>query len=157
MIKFEGRDNRKIISFLDANLPPRIKEELFYYYTRWENKGKMCENKSACQPHQIIDNLIEKNFIVRFAHDADHWNYPKEYILLWTKLKDFIKNNDSLSVELEKYSLVSINSACKMLDISRPSMYKIINEKKIPVVEILSQKRIQLKDLLNYIKENKSH
>ena len=155
MIKFEGRDNRKIKSFLDANLPPRIKDELFYYYNRWEHKGKMCENKIARQPVEIIDELIKMKFIERFANDFDNWFFPKEYILLWTKLKNFIDSNDSLSVEIEKYGLISINSACKLLDVTRPSMYKIINEQKIPVVELLSQKKIQLKDLLDYIEKNK--
>jgi len=77
MIRFEGRDNRKVISFLDANLPPKIKDELFYCYTRWEHKGKMCENKRERKPFEIIDDLIQKNFVVRFAHDFDNWFFPK--------------------------------------------------------------------------------
>jgi excisionase family DNA binding protein len=41
--------------------------------------------------------------------------------------------------------------------VTRPTLYKLIREKEIPYVQILSQRRIQLKDILDYIEENKKY
>jgi excisionase family DNA binding protein len=41
------------------------------------------------------------------------------------------------------------------MEVTRPTIYKLIRENEIPFVEVLSQKRIQLKDLLDYIDKNK--
>ena len=153
MIRFKKVD--KLVSFLDENLPEKIKSELFYQTYYWEHKGKMCEGKMKEPNPSIAHKLIELEFLMGISDDPKFLLFPNEYILQWTKLKKFIEKHETISVDIEKYGLISINTACKMLDVTRPTIYKILNEKKVPFVEILSQKRIQLKDLLDYIEENK--
>jgi len=144
-----------LVSFLDENLPEKIKNELFYQVYYWEHKGKKCEGRIKENNPSIANKLIKLEFLMGISDDPKYFYFPKEYILLWTKLKKFLDKYETTSVEIEKYGLISINTACKMLDVTRPTIYKILNEKKVPYVEILSQKRIQLKDLLDYIEENK--
>ncbi len=155
MIRFKNLD--KLISFLDENLPEKIKSELFFHVYYWENKGEKCEGRIKEPNPSIAAKLIKLEFLIGISDDPKFFLYPKEYLLQWTKLKKFIDKYETTSVEIEKYGLISINTACKMLDVTRPTIYKILNEKKVPYVEILSQKRIQLKDLLDYIEENKRH
>jgi excisionase family DNA binding protein len=136
---------QEVVKFLDKNLPRRIKDELFF------------KNQIALKPFFICDALRQQGFIIGMTDDPKDLFFPKEYLLLWTKLQRFLSESDTLSFEQEKYRLITINTACKMLDVTRPTLYKLLNEKKIPFVQILSQRRIQLKNLLDYIEENKKY
>jgi len=153
MIRFKKPE--EVVAFLDKNLPDKIKEELFFSVTTREYRGKMVHNRLVIKPFFIVDDLRLKGFIIGITDDPKNLFFPQEYLLQWTKLKKFMEHSDTLLVEQEKYGLVSINTACKMLEVTRPTIYKIIKDKNIPIVEILSQKRIQLKDLLDYIEANK--
>jgi excisionase family DNA binding protein len=155
MIRFKQVE--KIVAFLDKNLPAKVKDEIFFSTTSWEHKGEMVHSRTAKNPFFIVGNLREKGFITGIADDPSDWFMPKEYLLHWSTLKKFIADSDILSFEQEKYGLISINKACKMLDVTRPTLYKLIREKEIPYVQILSQRRIQLKDILDYIEENKKY
>lgn len=153
MIRFKRMEN--VVDFLEKNLPPKIKDELFFSVSHWEHKGVMRESRNRLTPHSITEKLREYELLIGIFDDTKNLFFPNEYILQWTKLKKIIERDDSISTGIEKYSLISINTACKMLDVTRPTVYKLLNDKQIPVVEILSQKRIQLKDLLDYIESQK--
>jgi excisionase family DNA binding protein len=153
MIRFKSMD--KLAEFLEKNLPEKIKSQLFTETHSWEHKGKMRESQRKLKPVEVMYKLMNQGFLIGINENPDNYPYPEEYILLWSKMLRFIKANDTLSVEQEKYALLSINKACKMLEVTRPTLYKIINEGKIPYVQIFSQKRIQLSDLLAYIENGK--
>lgn len=153
MIIFKSPET--LVSFLEPKLPPKIKEDLFNSKYHWEHKGKEREGKIKLKPHDIARKLREQGFVFGLTDDADRYYYPETYILLWTKLLKHLEQNDTLTFEQEKYRLVSINTACELLEVTRPTIYKLLNENKIPFVEVLSQKRIQLRDLLDYINNNK--
>jgi excisionase family DNA binding protein len=144
-----------LIKFLEQKLPPRIKEELFYETYTWENKGKRPEGKTRKHDVVILNYLRHLGFVIGVTDNADMFLYPQHYFLYWTQLSKHLEQNDTLTFEQEKYRLISINKACEMLEVTRPTIYKLINDNKIPFVEVLSQKRIQLKDLLDYIDKNK--
>jgi excisionase family DNA binding protein len=153
MILFKNIES--LVDFLEKNLPEKIKDEICYHTYKYEHNGKIYENKQYKRPVGIINPLREMEFVIGLTDNPDRIIYPDHYILLWTKIRKFIEKFDTLTIEQEKYALITINQACKMLNVTRPTVYKIINENKIPFVEILSQKRIQLKDLLDYIDANK--
>ena len=153
MIEFKSSD--MLIQFLEDNLPKRIQAELFYETLTWEHRGKEVVRKERLKPQEIFRELRELGFAIGFSDDPDRYLFPKKHILCWSKLKQFIDVHESLSEDQKKYALISINEACKFLEVTRPSLYKIIREGGIPTVQILSQKRIQLKDLLDYIDNNK--
>ena len=151
------KDSKEIEAFLELNLPTKIKNELFYNVTYREYKGKKIEDRQRLKPFFIFDKLRIMEFAIGITSNPNDIFFPEKYVLLWSRLLKFLKVTDSLSNEQQKYALISINKACQFLDITRPTLYKIINEKKIPYIQILSQKRIQLKDLLDYIDNNKKY
>jgi excisionase family DNA binding protein len=153
MIKFKSAE--ELVSFIEQKLPPKIKEQLFTEKYKRIHKGEEVENKLYLKPWFVVGRLRYQGFVLGLADNPDDITFPNTLILLWTKLKYHLEQNDVLSFEQEKYRLISINKACEMLEVTRPTLYKLINENKIPFVEVLSQKRIQLKDLLDYIDNNK--
>jgi excisionase family DNA binding protein len=146
-----------LVSFIDPKLPPKIKEELYFDRYTFEHKGKEREGKITEKPITIVTKLRSKGFVLGMTDNPNRFHFPETYILLWTKLLKHLEQNDTLTFEQEKYRLISINKACEMLEVTRPTIYKLINEKKIPFVEVLSQRRIQLKDLLDFIDNNKKY
>lgn len=155
MILFDSANN--LVAFLEKHLPDKIKEELFNRVYYFEHKGTRREGKIRLKPIDVVQKLREYEFIIGVTTNIEQLSFPVRYILLWSRLEKFLEISDSFSNEQEKYALISINKACQLLDVTRPTLYKIINEKKIPYVQILSQKRIQLKDLLEYIDNNKKY
>ena len=152
MISFDNYN--LLLAFLEKNMSPKIQQELFFEWTTWEHKGKTVGRWNKLNPRSII-NTLEKDGFVYGISENEYNPYPTRHILLWTKMKKSIDDTDSLPVEFDKYALISINKACQFLDVSRPTLYKLLSAEKIPYVEILSQRRIQLKDLLDYIDKNK--
>ena len=153
MIIFKSPES--LVSFIEPKLPPRIKEELFFHKYTWEHKGKERDGRITQKPIQVAQALRQHGFVIGITDNTDRYYYPETYILLWTKLLKHLEQNDTLTFEQEKYRLVSINTACELMEVTRPTIYKLLNENKIPFVEVLSQKRIQLRDLLDYINNNK--
>ena len=145
----------KLLEFVEQKLPPRLKDELFYETHTWEHKGKICERKARKNGVHVLQYLRGLGFVIGVTDNPERFLFPEQYILCWTQLSKHLEQNDRLTFEQEKYRLISINKACEMLEVTRPTIYRLLNEKKIPFVEVLSQKRIQLKDLLDYIDNNK--
>jgi len=103
----------------------------------------------------IVMDLRQYGFVIGLTDNPDNHFFPETYILLWSKFLKHLEQSDNLTFEQERYQLISINKACELMDVTRPTIYKLIRENKIPFVEVLSQKRIQLKDLLDYIDKSK--
>ncbi len=141
-----------VVAFLDKNLPEKVKDKLFYDST--DNKSQY---RRQLSPFFIIKELRDHELIIGITENPENTYFPETYALNWSRIQKILSKADSLSIEQEKYSLISINTACKILGVTRPTVYKIINDNKIPYVEVLSQKRIQLKDLLDFIERAKKY
>jgi len=153
MIEF--RSPTELVLFLDENLPSKVKEDLFFSESAREYKGKTVIDKHRESDFFIFAELRSLSFATGITKDPSNTYIPQRYLLNWTKLHDFLQSHDSLKYDQKEYALLSINEACKLLEVTRPTLYKIIREGELPTVQILSQKRIQLKDLLNYIEQHK--
>lgn len=149
MIEFNSLD--ELVKFLEEKLPSKIKDELFY------TKSNSTAYKHRTNDAFIFRELRQMNFAIGVTTNPDTLMFPERYILKWTLLEQFIKTNDSLGQGLTNYQLITINEACEFLSVTRPTLYKLIKENKIPTVQVLSQKRIQIKDLIEYIDSNKNY
>jgi excisionase family DNA binding protein len=154
MIEFT--DPSDLVKFIGDKLPPKVLDQLFLRkYTWTNNKGKTVESFSNESPWWIYRKLVGFGF----AHGVYKGDYstssPNRIVLHWTELDNFLKLNDSITHEQKHYSLITINEACQFLSVTRPTIYKLINAGEIPTVQVLTQKRIQLKDLLDYIDRHK--
>jgi excisionase family DNA binding protein len=135
--------------FLEDNLPPKVIDELFYIPS---DEGYRPSRKKDMT---IYWDLCDMGFASRYFVDRYEPFDTKKYILYWTKLQNFLQTNDTLNCDHKLLSLLSINQACEFLAVTRPTLYKILKEEDIPTVEVLSQKKIQLKDLVDYIEKKK--
>jgi excisionase family DNA binding protein len=150
MILFNSME--AVVAFLEKKLPEKIKKNLFY-----ETGSGGSRYRRKLPPYFVIQELRKHEIIIGITNNPENFAYPEKYALHWSRLQKILSASDNLLIEQEKYSLISINTACKILGVTRPTVYKIINDNKIPYVDILSQKRIQLSDLLDFIEQNKKY
>ena len=79
------------------------------------------------------------------------------FILHFTRIKKLLAGNPEFIENDVLYEKpMTLNQACEFLSISRPTLYKLIENREIKSIEILGKKRIQLFELINYISQNKN-
>jgi len=79
------------------------------------------------------------------------------FILHFTRIKKLLASNPEFIENDVLYEKpMTLNQACEFLSISRPTLYKLIENREITSIEILGKKRIQLFELINYISQNKN-
>ena len=79
------------------------------------------------------------------------------FILHFTRIKKLLAGNPEFIENDVLYEKpMTLNQACEFLSISRPTLYKLIENREITSIEILGKKRIQLFELINYISQNKN-
>jgi excisionase family DNA binding protein len=108
----------------------------------------------------IIEELKEQGYIFHFKREIKPWLSDVKdvgFIFLYTKLKKDIKQQDIFAETLKNDRLLTINQVAEFLSISRATVYNKIKEGALPVVDLFGQKRIQLKDLLDYINSKKKN
>jgi excisionase family DNA binding protein len=78
----------------------------------------------------------------------------KGYIFHETKYKNRLETYGALDFDITVHKMLSINQACDLLNISRPTIYKLIGEGKLETVNFFGQKRIQMKTILQLIQDH---
>lgn len=160
MVLFDHIDT--MIQFMHDNLPEKVKYEFLYEmpYTkpRYPSKDFNEKHGNPIVPYSIFLDLCEYGyaFTIVSGETINISFKEKKYILMWSRIEKAIKESTFPAKDIEQYRLISINEACELLGLTRPSIYKIINQNEIPVVQIFDKtKKIQLKDLLKYIEQKK--
>lgn len=79
------------------------------------------------------------------------------FILHFSRIKKLLSGEpEFLENDVLYQKPLTLNQACEFLSISRPTLYKLIENREIRSIEILGKKRIQLFELINYISQNKN-
>ena len=133
--------------------------EHFFFTDRFENeiflKNSTKKYKSI---DEIVDELRENGLVFDIIHRHGAMSLESEdmgCVLLYTQMLRYMYRNDEyLNNDINKFKLLTINQVCDFLSISRPSVYKLLNDNTIPYIEILGHKRIQVNELLKYIQAN---
>lgn len=120
--------------------------------------------KNSVKEYHATDEVISElkqcgllHEIIEYKGIIDTDSKSLGYILDYSSLMRFISREDEpLSNDINMYKMLTINQACDLLNLSRPTVYKLLRTDELKHVEILGQKRIQLKDLLNFIQEKTS-
>ena len=160
MILFDHYD--AIFEYLHENLPKEVKYKFLYdhhYYDRFAPPDRYNKKYGRPKvPYGVFFDLQRYGYaaIVNSKETFEKTFDREKYILMWSKIEEAINKNLFPSTDLENYRLLSVNEACKMLGLTRPSVYKLIKQNEIPVVQIFDKtKKIQLKDLLKFIEQKK--
>ncbi len=159
MLLFDDYD--AIFDFLHENLPEIIKYQFLYGHVGHTNFAKYPPHeKYGAQkvPYAVFVSLEKYGYAYRFESKETRqktFEWEKQ-VLLWSRIQEDVKLNVFPSTSTDQFRLISINEACKFLGLTRPSVYKLINDNEIPVVQIFDKtKRIQVRDLLKYIESKK--
>ncbi|MBN1971509.1 MAG: helix-turn-helix domain-containing protein [Candidatus Delongbacteria bacterium] len=159
MLLFDDYD--AVYDFLHENLPEKIKYQLLYTKVGYANFSKYPRHEKyggQKPPYAVFLSLEKYGYAYRLESKETRektieWD---KQVLLWSRIQEDIGINIFPSTSTEQFKLISINEACKFLGLTRPSVYKLINDNEIPVVQIFDKtKRIQVRDLLKYIESKK--
>lgn len=134
-------------------------KEHFFFTDRFENEIFL---KNSTKKYKSIDEIVDELRDNGLVFDIIHRHGPMSMdsedmgcVLLYTQMLRYLNRNDEyLNNDINKFKLLTINQVCEFLNISRPSVYKLLKDHTIPYVEILGHKRIQLNELLKYIQNN---
>jgi excisionase family DNA binding protein len=63
-----------------------------------------------------------------------------------------METHNDIGIHMETEKLISINQACEHLGISRPYIYRLINEKKLPYYVVGTLKRFKVSELDEWAK-----
>jgi excisionase family DNA binding protein len=149
-------------TFLRKNFINQEKSKI--YFADMEDKTEIYP-KGTLEKFTSMESLVEElqsfGYVQLLKREANTYKsgifIESGYILYWSQLAKDLKSDDILANPLKFKKLLSINQACDFLSISRPTLYKLINDNRIPVVIFMGQKRFQLSDLIGFIDEHRSN
>jgi len=126
-------------TFLRKNFINQEKSKI--YFASMKDKTEVYP-KGTSEKFTSMDSLIEELRSFGYVHQLKREaNTVKSgifiesgYILYWSQLEKDLKSDDILANPLKSKKLLSVNQACEFLSISRPTLYNLINDNKIPVV-----------------------
>jgi excisionase family DNA binding protein len=112
-------------------------------------------NKSFSDPLELTNELIDLQILsevktVQMSY-AQLMSYELEYYLLNTNYLNVLASNLFVNSDININRLLNVNEVCKILSVTRPTVYKLINEGKIDSYLIVGQKKVKYIDLLRYI------
>jgi len=93
-----------------------------------------------------IEFKNEETFIIEYKYEVDS-------ILLNARALDALESN-KLSPFIDD-CLLTIQDVCKVLRLTKPSVYKLFDLGQLPYYTILSQKKVRNSDLLKFIESNR--
>jgi excisionase family DNA binding protein len=101
----------------------------------------------------IIETIFRP---IEFKNDETRlieYKYEVDSILLNASALDALESN-KLSPYVADY-LLTIQDVCKVLRLTKPSVYKLFDSYQLPYYTILSQKKVRNSDLLKFLESNK--
>jgi excisionase family DNA binding protein len=125
-----------------------FKESLNKYYLKGSNKlySDINELFADLQKWELL-------FIIK---DRGPNPNVRGYVFNETKYKQRFDTYGTLDNDVSVYKILTINQVCEFLSVSRPTVYKLIRDGKLPTVNFIGQKRIQMKVLLKFINDHTS-
>ena len=78
------------------------------------------------------------------------------YALHITQINRIMNNDEDIfNYSIDSIRLLSINQTCEVLNISKPTLYKLFKSSEIIPVEVFGKKRIQVSEIINFISKQK--
>lgn len=117
---------------------------------KFETKSELVE---WLEIHSIIE-IVHKSTIINDGFIFINYEYQIEYILLNTNHLTALESNSFINPQLVE-RLLTIKEVCKILSLTKPSVYKLFDTNQLSYYEILSQRKIKLTDLQKFIESKK--
>ena len=131
-----------------------------YFYFQEENELYVKNStKKYNNIEEVVEDLKSNGLLCEISEFTGLGKEleSKGYILFYTQLLKYLnRNSEYLTNDINIFKLLTINQVCEFLNVTRPTVYKFLNDGHLEYVEVLGHKRIQLIELLNFIQEKKS-
>jgi excisionase family DNA binding protein len=117
--------------------------------------------KNSVKEYHSSDEVITELKEYGLLYEIQEWEglgrepKTKGYILYYTQLMRLLnKEEEHLMNDINIYKMLTINQVCDFLNLSRPTIYKLLSTGNLPYIELFGQKRIQVLEVLKYIQNN---
>jgi len=70
---------------------------------------------------------------------------------------ELLHSDNLVTRDILQHRLLTINEVCEVLNVTRPTVYKLFEEGALPYFEILSQRKVRYSDLIKFIEKNRKH
>jgi excisionase family DNA binding protein len=149
--------------------------EMFFWLSRnykfkarsWP-KNYIDFNDMEFQSVEMFIEFLEGNSIIQITHKpieiledtkaiTNHfkeYQYEVDFIILDKQNLDSLFSDTFIDPKITD-RLLTINEICKILSLTKPSVYRLFNTGKLEYFEILSQRKVKLSDLNRFIKSSK--
>ena len=117
-----------------------------------KNSTKLYQNTQ-----EIIEELKERDLlyeVIEFQGPFCTEPMSHGFILNETRLNMLLSaGEDIINYHTNKNALLTLNQACELLNISRPTLYKLMTNGDLIYLEIFGKKRIQVNEIMRFISE----
>lgn len=120
------------------------------------------------QSVEMFIEFLEGNSVIKITHKPieiledtksmtnifKEYKYEIDFIILDKKNLDALFSDTFIDPKITD-RLLTINEVCKVLSLTKPSVYRLFKTGKLEYFEILSQKKVKLSELNRFIKNSK--
>ena len=103
--------------------------------------------------YQDLEKFLYEKGILQDEYDVDVFSDQISEKVTVVDASKIYEVEENINKYLLNYKYYSVNEVSEMLSLSRPTIYKIIREKKLKSIRINGQLRVKHRELLNYINE----
>lgn len=107
---------------------------------------------------EVITDLKRHQLLYEIYEESQYESTPSllGYALHITQINRIMNNEEDIfNYSIDLIRLLSISQTCEVLNISRPTLYKLFKTSEIIPVEIFGKKRIQVSEIINFISKQK--
>lgn len=158
-MKIKFQDYNELYLWFSRNnilISKTYSENCYYLFDiKLNNKDEFYE---WLENNQLIEIIYKPNISLTLGSVPmfKEYYYEVEYIILNESYLKSIQSNKFINQEININRLLSLNEVCQYLSLTKPSIYKLFNEGLLNYYTILSQRKVKLKDLMEYINTTKS-
>jgi excisionase family DNA binding protein len=103
--------------------------------------------------HSIIQIIYTSTVIIE-EFKYKNYEYKIDHIVFNTNYLNSLESNSFINPQLVE-RLLTIKEVCKVLSLTKPSIYKLFDTNQLPYYEILSQRKVKLTDLIKFIESKR--
>lgn len=107
---------------------------------------------------EVIEELKRLQLLYEIFEDRQYERTPTllGYVLHISQINKIINSDeDVFDYNINSIRLLTISQTCEVLNISRPTLYKLFKSLEIIPVEVFGKKRIQVSEIINFISKQK--
>lgn len=111
------------------------------------------------EKYSIVEIIFKPVIITQKTGNGNEifkeYSHHLEYIILDTKILNSLLLDKTTIYQSSQNKLLTIKEVGSILGLTKPSIYKLFKDGKLSYYEILSQKKVQLSELNEFLNQNR--